>query len=129
MSGAHAAEAVPGLSVTDGVVTAALSSCVALLAAALIVLSLIELRGAQLGAAYSLSAALQRRNALSTVLFVRLTVWSSGLGAVAGFVALVWARAVPRWIAVALALVAIMSFIAMAVRTVGTVVTSSEGSD
>jgi hypothetical protein len=116
---------VTAFSVDGSVVGASLSACVALLAAALIVLSLVNIRDD--GAVFSLTADRARSRAAGVVRLMQATIWSSGAGAAMGLLALAWPQVAVRGAAFALACVAVLSFLAMAIRTVSAVASTQRG--
>jgi len=107
----------------EGVVTTCVGTCTALLAAALIVLSLLNLQASGPGS-FRVELETRRDRALSVVRMVHFTIWLSGLGALVGFLALAFKIAVLGVIALTLAFVATAAFLAMSAKTVSTVVSS-----
>jgi hypothetical protein len=111
----------------DGaVIGACLSVCVALLAAALIVLSLVSV--AQQGRSFSLTADAERKRAMVAVRLMETTIWASGVGAVASILALAWPVLLMRVCAFVLATAAVLAFLGMAARTVGASMSTGRGS-
>jgi hypothetical protein len=108
----------------DGVVATCVSTCAALLAAALIVLSLLNLQASG-SESFRVELEARRDRALSVVRIVQLTIWLTGLGALEGLVALAFKIALLRVAALALAFLATAAFLAMSAKTVSAVVSSA----
>jgi hypothetical protein len=109
--------------ISEAVLSVCVGTCVTLLAAALIVLSLVNLQSSSSG--FSLDVEVRRDRALLVVKNVKVTVWTAGLGALDGLVALTWSQAPLRWVAVILTFFATAAFLGMSARTVVTVVSAN----
>ncbi len=105
---------------SDTLAAACVGADVGLLAAALIVLSLLELRRAD-DAKFRLDEEVAVERARRVLRVVRVTVWASGVGSIVSLTALACTCSLVGWASLGLTVTALCAFMAMAVETINAV--------